>query len=152
MIFKKKLILTLICFLMAITTVISQDLADTTQTAGELRVKVIGLESSSGEVRIVLFNSEKSYSKDSKAFRAVELKIKDQTCEWVFKNIPYSEYAIKLFHDENGNKKLDTNLVGFPKEPYGFSNNARARFGPPEYEKVKFMFKVRAKTLEIVVK
>ena len=34
----------------------------------------------------------------------------------------------------NGNEKLDTNLVGIPSEPYGFSRNARGRFGPPSFD------------------
>ena len=47
--------------------------------------------------------------------------------------------AITVFHDVNSNEVLDTSLFGFPKEPYGFSNNARGMFGPPEYEACKIM-------------
>ena len=43
-----------------------------------------------------------------------------------------------LYHDENGNGEFDTNLFGFPLENYGFSNNARAIFGPPAYDKAAF--------------
>ncbi len=39
--------------------------------------------------------------------------------------------AVRLFHDENSNGKLDTNLFGIPSEGYGFSNNPRSRFGEP---------------------
>jgi uncharacterized protein (DUF2141 family) len=40
------------------------------------------------------------------------------------------QYAIRLFHDVNGNGELDTNPFGIPIEPFAFSNNARGRFGP----------------------
>lgn len=43
------------------------------------------------------------------------------------------KYAISGFHDINGNEKLDTNLVGIPDEPYGFSNDARGTFGKPDF-------------------
>ena len=28
--------------------------------------------------------------------------------------------------------------MGIPKEPYGFSNNARSKWGPPKYEAARF--------------
>jgi uncharacterized protein (DUF2141 family) len=30
--------------------------------------------------------------------------------------LPFSSYAIGCVHDENGNGKLDTNLLGIPRE------------------------------------
>jgi len=75
-------------------------------------------------------------------------------CLWVIESLPYGEYAVMLYHDENGNDKLDKNIVGVPKEPYGFSNNARARLGLPlyeQYEQVKFLFEAEAATLDIRV-
>jgi uncharacterized protein (DUF2141 family) len=47
---------------------------------------------------------------------------------------------------------LDTGLFGIPKEPYGFSNNARNPFGPPQFDDVKFMVSGEALTLTITVK
>jgi len=41
-------------------------------------------------------------------------------------------------HDLNGNGELDTNFVGLPQEPYGFSNNATANFGPPKWNDIRF--------------
>ena len=40
--------------------------------------------------------------------------------------------------DLNKNKKLDTNFLGIPKEPYGFSNEKKGRFGPPKFKEVSF--------------
>ena len=47
-------------------------------------------------------------------------------------------YAIRLFHDRDDDGELDTDLLGIPSEPYGFSNNAPARFGPPDFEAAAF--------------
>ena len=35
---------------------------------------------------------------------------------------------------------FDTNFLGIPTENYGFSNNARGLFGPPNWEDAKFKF------------
>lgn len=55
------------------------------------------------------------------------------------------KYGIKVFHDENNNKKLDTNLVGYPIEAWGASNNARPTFRAPTLEEI--LVEVKAKDL-----
>jgi uncharacterized protein (DUF2141 family) len=46
-------------------------------------------------------------------------------------------YALAIFHDENGNKKLDT-FLGIPREGYGFSRNPPVHFGPPRFDQARF--------------
>jgi len=59
--------------------------------------------------------------------------------------------AIKLFHDENSNQKLDIGWTG-PEERYGFSNSARGLMGPPDYEKARFQLPASEQTVEIAAK
>ena len=53
--------------------------------------------------------------------------------EFVFTGLPAGKFAVAVFHDENGNDTLDTNLLGIPKEGYAFSENARGFAGPPSF-------------------
>ena len=53
--------------------------------------------------------------------------------------IPHGEYAISLFVDSNGNKKIDKNFLGIPKEQYGFSNNVMGRMSAPTFDQAKFL-------------
>tara|TARA_B100000780_G_scaffold110637_1_gene77426 strand:+ start:245 stop:730 length:486 start_codon:yes stop_codon:yes gene_type:complete len=53
--------------------------------------------------------------------------------------LPHGEYAISLFVDSNGNKKIDKNFFGIPKEQYGFSNNVMGRMSAPSFDQAKFM-------------
>lgn len=48
------------------------------------------------------------------------------------------KYAFRYFHDRNNNKKMDTNWIGIPTEGYGFSNNAKGKFGPPAFKDMIF--------------
>lgn len=105
---------------------------------GKLIVEVSGFQSSKGKAMIALSNSEAAYSGDQKNIREVRLDIDNGRVLWTVTDLPSGEYAIKIFHDENANGKLDSNFVGIPKEGIGFSNNARARMGPPSYTQVKF--------------
>jgi uncharacterized protein (DUF2141 family) len=45
-----------------------------------------------------------------------------------------------VFHDENSNGKLDTNLLGIPREGVSASNNAKGHFGPPKFDAAAFNF------------
>jgi uncharacterized protein (DUF2141 family) len=46
-----------------------------------------------------------------------------------------------LFHDENGDGRLDTNVLGIPREGVGVSNNKIRSFGPPKWDDAKFALK-----------
>lgn len=56
----------------------------------------------------------------------------------VFKNIEPGWYAIAVFQDLNANDILDTKRFGIPTEPFGFSNNALAKYKPPFFTEAKF--------------
>ena len=116
---------------------------------GELVVEVLGLPSSDGMVRFALFDSLETYKKRKGAVRKADLSIENQACEWHIENLPYGEYALMLYHDENGNNKMDKNFIGIPKEGYGFSNNAKPRLSAPAYKRVKFEVNSSLKTLQV---
>lgn len=48
--------------------------------------------------------------------------------------LPAGRYAIAALHDENSNHKLDRNMIGWPKEGFGFSNNPKVGLSPPSFD------------------
>lgn len=60
----------------------------------------------------------------------------EAACE--FRDLHPGVYAVALFHDENGNGKLDTNFLGLPAEGVGTSNNKRPLVGPPSWSASRF--------------
>ena len=54
--------------------------------------------------------------------------------ELVFVDVEPGRYAVQIVHDENANETLDRNVLGVPKEGYGFSNNPASPFGPPSFD------------------
>ena len=116
---------------------------------GSLTLVVPGLASNDGKVIIALFDSAEGFEKDGAFVRSAFVEPENRGAVWTFGDLPFGEYAVRLFHDENGNEKLDTNWVGIPKERYGFSNDARGKFGPPGYEAAKFRFDSDGMTLQV---
>lgn len=49
--------------------------------------------------------------------------------------LPAGHYAIAALHDENSNHKLDRNMMGWPKEGFGFSNNPKVNLSAPSFDK-----------------
>jgi len=66
------------------------------------------------------------------------IEVKGNKATLTFKNLPPGTYAIAALHDANSNGKMDTNMLGIPKEDYGASNDAKSTFGPPKYKDAKF--------------
>lgn len=80
------------------------------------------------------------------------LNVNDRKLEWSDDDLPYGNYAIAVYHDKNTNGELDTNLLGIPKEAYGFSNNARGRFGPASWSDAHFTINSKQSEMVIEVK
>jgi len=54
-------------------------------------------------------------------------------------DLPPGTYAAATYHDANGNGKFDKNVLGWPREGFGFSNNATVLFfTPPSFAQASF--------------
>jgi uncharacterized protein (DUF2141 family) len=99
-------------------------------------VTVKNLQEIKGTIRMAVYSGEVNFMK--KSLVSKEIKVTSKEVTFVFENVTPGEYAVSTYHDIDDNKKLDTGFMGIPKEPYGFSNDARGTFGPPSYESAKF--------------
>jgi uncharacterized protein (DUF2141 family) len=104
-----------------------------------LTIEVPNLRNTKGEIRAALFRSPEGFPRQvEQSFQRVVGQMNNATGAFTFKDVPPGNYAIVIVHDENRNGKLDTNLLGIPKEGYGFSRNAKGRLGPPSYDAARF--------------
>lgn len=113
-----------------------------------LTVNIAGINSDKGSLLVGIYKTEKSFLK--KPFKSDIIKIKNKKSIVIFKNIPKGTYAVSFVHDENNNKKMDTNFIGIPKEDFGCSNNATGFMGPPKYKDAKFQL-TENKTIDIKI-
>ena len=116
------------------------------------------LETTEGEVRFALFDTPDSHL--GKATQAVAVKVdeapigKDHTriASWVIEELPHGDYSLAIYHDENGNGRLDRKIFGLPAEPYGFSNDVRIRFGPPSWKASRFVYNRPGQVFDVCVR
>lgn len=101
-----------------------------------LTVSVDNIQTTEGDIRIVVYDESNWLNREEWTNRLVQPATGD-TMTATFE-LPPGRYAVAVLHDENGNGKMDTRLLRMPKEPYGFSNGAKPRMGPPKFEDAVF--------------
>jgi uncharacterized protein (DUF2141 family) len=99
-----------------------------TRTA-TVTVRVSDVESAEGQVYVGL--CDRGFSED-RCFDGRFQPASPGTMTFVFENVPVGMYAVAAYHDINMNERMDTNIIGLPREPYGFSNDVGRR-GPPNF-------------------
>ncbi len=104
-----------------------------------LTLTVQGFKSDQGEAAIAVHKDASTFPmKAEKAVASQRVPIKDGVVTLAFPKLAPGVYAVAVFHDVNGNKKLDTNFLGIPKEPTGASRDPRPRMGPPKFSDASF--------------
>jgi len=126
--------------------------ADTPETAA-LTMHFVGLKSSQGAIMAALYNSEEAYESSGTASqaatRAVRLEIKDGAAVTTLAGLLPGQYAIKGFHDLNGDSKLNANPFGIPTEPVAFSNDAPVHMRAPSWKETVFVVHAGENTISI---
>lgn len=117
---------------------------------GQIVLQITGLENNQGQLRVALFNTSAGFPEnDEQAYRRLEVQPENRKGEIIFTELPFGEYALAIFHDENNDKILNKNLFGTPQEKYGFSSEWPIR---ATYDEVKFSLKDKKLSLEIELK
>lgn len=90
-----------------------------------------------GTVMAALYDSQAAYD-GGRPVRAVRIDIAAGARQAVIADLPAGTYAVKAFHDLNGNGEMDANPFGMPVEPFAFSNNAVGNMGPASWDRARF--------------
>lgn len=105
----------------------------------DVTVRAINLRNTKGVVRACLTEAEKQFpscSNPSQSYNVVGDA--GTTVTLTFRNVRAGRYAVALLHDENDNGKADRAAMMIPKEGFGFSRDAKVRFGPPKFAEAAF--------------
>jgi uncharacterized protein (DUF2141 family) len=106
-----------------------------TPAAGELEVSIERLRSARGRVHLCLTRDRAHFPNCASDPHALKRSVSAGTVKVRVEGVRPGAYALSVFHDENGNGKLDT-FAGIPREGFGFSRNPVIRFGAPRFRQV----------------
>ncbi|MCY3857777.1 MAG: DUF2141 domain-containing protein [Gammaproteobacteria bacterium] len=125
-------------------------IAATSSLAAELTIKIKNVKHDDSTIYIAIFVNEENWP-DGEPFRALSTPAEADVTT-VNVEIPEGTYAVSVYQDINGNGQMDYNALRMPKEPWGVSNDAPARFGPPKWKRMKFDLGAEPFTAEFSLK
>lgn len=100
-----------------------------------VKITVAGIKANQGFMMIAL-HDEKGWS--SAPLARARIPVGASAVTTTLAAPAPGRYGIKVFHDADGDGKMGTNMIGFPTEPFGFSNDAPVSFGPPDFAAAAF--------------
>jgi len=102
-------------------------------SSNDLTISITGLSEPTGMVHWALFDTATAFDGKGSPVMAARSRVTGDALTTTVHDLPDGRYAVRLFHDSNGNGELDRNMLGIPREGYGFSNDAGAR-GPASFD------------------
>ena len=128
-------------------------LAPAFASAADLTVRIEGVRSADGDIRVALHRRADGVDfPDSAGIVKAAMRPAGKAGDLVFAGLAPGDYAVAAFHDEDRDGDLNTNLLGIPTEGYGFSNEARGIFGPPGFDAAAFTIKADEERPAVTVK
>lgn len=120
--------------------------------AANLTLNFTGIETQEGAVMGVLFDSEDAYNGKGAPVRQIMIPADKAEISTQLSGLKPGRYAIKSFHDIDGDTKMTTNPFGMPTEPFAFSNNAVGNMGPAKWADAAFEIKAGENSQSIEIK
>lgn len=102
-----------------------------TAAALTLTVEITDARSTQGTVNAALYKEESTWLKVGNAVQMTKVPSAGEKTVLVFTGLAPGRYALSSYHDENGNGKMDMNVLGMPTERYGFTGSPT--MGPPAF-------------------
>lgn len=123
-------------------------MAPTLVQGASLTLKVSGLKSDNGVVRLCVFSEKTSRPTaypdcaSGSPLKSANARIRGGHASVVFRDIPDGAYAVSLFHDADNDGKISMkSLLGvstaIPREGIGISNNP-SLYGKPSFKQARF--------------
>ena len=90
------------------------------ETLYDVEIVITDITEDSGTLVISIHNSAESFNKRL-PYQTVKLTAYKEKAVYHIQ-LKSGDYAFCVYHDINNDGKLNTNAIGIPKEPFGFSN------------------------------
>ena len=109
--------------------------------AGQLRLRIAaeGVKSTKGNITFTIYaDDERQFLAKGGKFARQRIAARTPRTEACFQLPAAPHYAVAVYHDANGDRDFNRNLLGLPAEGYGFSRDPESLIGLPKLEQVRF--------------
>jgi uncharacterized protein (DUF2141 family) len=116
-----------------------------------LTITFTGITEKSGAIMGAIFDTEAGYDGKAAPVRAIMIPVTGGEVSQMIEGLAPGRYALKIFHDVDGDKKMTVNPYGMPTEPFAFSNNAKGNMGPAKWDAANFEVTAGANSHSITI-
>ncbi|MEI6417530.1 MAG: DUF2141 domain-containing protein [Sphingomonadales bacterium] len=109
-----------------------------TAPATTLTVTFTVTDAPTGQIMLSLYDNQAAHDGGGKPVAQAAVPVVAGKAVARFAGLVPGAYAIKAFHDVDGDGKMGTNPFGMPVEPFAFSNNAPPQGGPAKWAAASF--------------
>lgn len=103
--------------------------------AQTLNIVLENIRSSEGEISLTVYEYEDTWLDENiEANVFSKSKISDGMMMVRIELEHPGLYAVAVLDDEDADGRMRSNLIGYPREGFGFSNNVHVRFSRPEFD------------------
>ncbi len=128
----------------------NQPAASSNQPAA-IEIAFSGIETQTGNIMMAMFDSELAYNGKGAPVRVSMVAANSAEVKTTVEDLPAGKYAVKLFHDVDGDGKMRTNPFGIPIEPFAFSNNAVGNMGEASWSDASFEVSAGSNSHRIII-
>jgi uncharacterized protein (DUF2141 family) len=108
--------------------------------AQNVEVVIEGIRSSKGQIIIGIYEDEQRFREDKpyirKKYKKTDISEGKMT---IYLNLDPGTYGFALLDDENNDEVMNYNLIGIPKEGFGFSNYYHTSLTSPKFDLFSFV-------------
>lgn len=145
---KKKKFKTAVLALSLIFIGFNANSQSSTKTAFTL--KITNVKNATATIHIGFYKKENDFPTQQKHAFAKEIvpsNTGEITVSW--NDVPEGEYALAIYQDIDTNAKMKTNMFGYPKEPFAFTQNFKPKMSKPKFDQCKINFNSQNNTFTV---
>jgi uncharacterized protein (DUF2141 family) len=133
---------------MAGTTLVAAAMTAFAENPGNtLVIRLENVRAAKGAIWVAAYDSAENFMVEAKAVGRKFAADKTGTLELKMEGLKFGSQALAIFHDLDGNGRLNTNFFGIPTEPFAFSQKPPSKFRAPIFEEVQFDFRQSGQVL-----
>lgn len=107
------------------------------EDSASLTLSFSGIDTPAGAIMAGLYDTESAFA-GGEPVRGVRIAVSGTDVSATVTGLKPGRYAVKAYHDVDGDGRMNTNPFGIPTEPYAASNNAPSNMGPPSWSDAVF--------------
>lgn len=115
-----------------------------------LSIEISGIRNDKGVLQVGVFMSQESFREEKPEYEFTQLKRGVENGRIVLRTeLPEGKYGISVLDDENDDGRMNYNILGIPREGFGFSDYTHRGMKKPRFDNFSFDLRPEKNTVKV---